>query len=93
MLSSVSVGISGQLSSVDCVVDCRILRSSARLSPRTSVTGIDASGFERAHTSTHYTNLTIQQLKTTPLVDTDTNAVLDIQLTTTRKHDNQIPPQ
>jgi IS5 family transposase len=64
--------------------------------PLNGVTGIDASGFERAHASTHYTkrtNLTIQQLKTTLLVDTATNAVLDIHVTTTRKHDTQIAPQ
>ncbi|QLG61898.1 IS5 family transposase [Halorarum salinum] len=64
--------------------------------PVNGVTGIDASGFERAHTSAHYTkrtNLTIQQLKTTLLVDTATNAVLDIHVTTTRKHDTQIAPQ
>lgn len=64
--------------------------------PLNGITGIDASGFERAHTSAHYTkrtNLTIQQLKTTLLVDTATNAVLDIHVTTTRKHDTQIAPQ
>ena len=64
--------------------------------PVSHVTDIDASGFERAHTSVHYTkrtNLTIQQLKTTLLVDTATKAVLDIHLTTTRKHDTQIAPQ
>jgi len=60
------------------------------------VTGLDASGFERAHTSAHYpkrTNLTIQQLKTTLLVDTANNAVLDIHITTTRKYNIQIAPQ
>ncbi len=39
--------------------------------------GIEASGFEQAHTSAHSTkptNLTIQQLKTTLLVDTRTTA-------------------
>ncbi len=64
--------------------------------PLNGVTGIDASVVERAHASTHYTkrtNLTIQQLKTTLLVDTATNAVLDIHVTTTRKHDTQIGPQ
>ena len=47
-------------------------------------------------THTHYTkltNLTIQQLKTTLLVDTATKAVLDAHVTTTRKHDTQIAPQ
>ncbi|MFB6202528.1 MAG: IS5 family transposase [Halorhabdus sp.] len=64
--------------------------------PVNGITGIDASGFERAHTSAHYTkrtNLTIQQLKTTLLVDTATNAILDIHVTTIRKHDIQIAPQ
>ncbi len=64
--------------------------------PLSGVTGIDASGFERAHASTHYTkrtNLTIQQLKATLLVDTATNAILDVHVTTTRKHDTQIAPQ
>ena len=64
--------------------------------PVNGVTGIDASDFERAHTSAHYTkrtNLTIQQLKTTLLVDTAANAILDIRVTTTRKHDTQIAPQ
>jgi hypothetical protein len=71
--------------------------------PLNGVISIDASGFERAHVSTYYTertnltteptNLTIQQLKMTLLVDTVTNAVLDIHMTTTRKHDTQIAPQ
>jgi IS5 family transposase len=73
-----------------------LLRVSLVGLPLDGVTGIDASGFERAHASAHYTkrtNLTIQQLKTTLLVDTATNAVLDIHVTTTRKHDTQIAPQ
>lgn len=60
------------------------------------VTAIDASEFERAHASAHYTKrtkLTIRQLKTTLLVDTTNNAVLDIHVTTTRKHDTQIAPK
>jgi len=64
--------------------------------PLNGVTGIDVCGFERAHASGHYTkrtNLTIQQLRTTLLVDTVTNVVLDIHATTTRKHDAQIAPQ
>jgi IS5 family transposase len=73
-----------------------LLRVSLVGLPLDGVTGIDASGFERAHASAHYTkrtNLTIQQLKTTLLVDTATNAVLDIHATTTRKHGTQIAPQ
>lgn len=63
--------------------------------PLEGVAGSDASRFERAHASPHYTkqtNLTIQQLKTTLLVDTASNAVLDIHVTTTRKYDTQITP-
>jgi IS5 family transposase len=73
-----------------------LLNASLADLPLEGVAGIDASGFERAHASTHYTkrtNLTIQQLKTTLLVDTATTAVLDIHVTTTRKHDTQIAPQ
>jgi IS5 family transposase len=64
--------------------------------PLNGVTGIDASGFERAHATTHCTkrtNLSIQQLKPTLLIDTATNAILDVHVTTTRKHDTQIAPK
>ena len=73
-----------------------LLNASLSDLPLNGVAGIDASGFERAHASAHYTkrtNLTIQQLKTTLLVDTATNAVVDVHVTTTRKHDTQIAPQ
>lgn len=56
---------------------------------------IDASGFARSHASKHYTKrakLTIQQLKVTLLVDTRANAIIDLHVTTTRKHDSQIAP-
>ena len=36
--------------------------------------------------------MTIQQLKVTLLVDTRANAILDLHVTTTRKHDSQIAP-
>jgi len=36
------------------------------------------------------TKLTIQQLRVTLLVDTRSNAIIDILVTTTRKHDSQI---
>jgi hypothetical protein len=63
--------------------------------PQIGVTGIDASGFGRAHASIHYTkrtNATTQQLKTALLVDTATTTVLNIHLTTTPKYDTQIAP-
>lgn len=59
------------------------------------VVGIDAPGFDRSHASKHYTKrtkLTIQQLKVTLLVETQVKAILDLYVTTTRKHDTQIAP-
>ena len=41
---------------------------------------------------TKRTKLTIPQLKVTLLVDTRANAILDLHVTTTRKHDSQIAP-
>jgi len=57
--------------------------------------GVDASGFDRSHASKHYAKraeLTIQQLKVTLLIDTKVNAILDLHVTTTRKHDSRIAP-
>jgi len=72
-----------------------LLNLSVRLLPTNGVVGIDASGFDRSHASKHYTNrtrLTVQQLKVTLLVDTRVNAIIDLHVTTTRKHDSQIAP-
>ena len=72
-----------------------LLNLSITLLPTNGVVGIDASGFDRSHASKHYTKrtkLTIQQLKVTLLVDTRANAILDLHVTTTRKHDSQIAP-
>jgi len=69
-----------------------LLNLSVTLLPTNGVVGIDASGFDRSHASKHYTKrtkLTIQQLKVTLLVDTRANAIIDIHVTTTRKHDSQ----
>jgi len=63
--------------------------------PTNGVVGIDASSFDRSHASKHYTKrtkLTTQQLKVTLLVDTRANAILDLHVTTTRKHDSKIAP-
>lgn len=65
------------------------------LLPTNGVVGIDALGFDRSHASKHYTKrakLTIQRLKVTLLVDTRADAILDLHVTTTRKHDTQIAP-
>ena len=72
-----------------------LLNLSVSLLPTNGIAGIDASGFDRSHASKHYTKrakLTIQQLKITLLVDTRANAILDLHVTTTRKHDTQIAP-
>ena len=72
-----------------------LLNLSVSLLPTNGVAAIDASGFDRTHVSKHYTErakLTIQQLKVTLLVDTRSNAILDLHITTTRKHDTQITP-
>ncbi len=72
-----------------------LLNLSVSLLPTNGVVGIDASGFDRSYASKHYTKrakLTIQQLKVTLLVDTKANAVLDLHITTTRKHDTRIAP-
>jgi IS5 family transposase len=72
-----------------------LLNLSVTLLPTNGVVGIDASSFDRSHASKHYTkrtNLTIQQLKVTLLVDTKSNAIIDVHVTTTRKHDSQIAP-
>ena len=64
--------------------------------PPNGATGIDVSGVDRAHVSTHCTkrtDLTIQRLKTTLLVDTAADATLGVQARTTRKHGTQIAPQ
>jgi IS5 family transposase len=72
-----------------------LLNLSVTLLPTNGVVGIDASGFDRSHASKHYTKrtkLTIQQLKVTLLVDTKSNAIIDVYVTTTRKHDSKIAP-
>ena len=72
-----------------------LLNLSVTLLPTNGVVGIDASGFDRSHASKHYTKrtqLTIQQLKVTLLVDTRSNAIIDLHVTTTRKYNSQIAP-
>jgi IS5 family transposase len=72
-----------------------LLNLTVTLLPTNGVVGIDASGFDRSHASKHYTKrtkLTIQQLKVTLLVDTRSNAIIDLHVTTTRKHDSKIAP-
>ncbi|MFC6764711.1 IS5 family transposase [Natrinema soli] len=83
------------LGRLDMAVWQVLLNLSVMLLPTNGVVAIDASGFDRSHASKHYTKrakLTIQQLKVTLLVDTSANAILDLHVTTTRKHDTKIVP-
>lgn len=73
-----------------------LLEDTTRLLELNGVVSVDSSGEERSQASRHYTkriNLHIQELKVTLLVDTAENAVLDLHITTTRKHDTQIAPK
>lgn len=67
---------------------CRVLlRQSAHLHDLGDTVGIDATYFERDRASRHYcrrTEYCIQTLEATTLVDTDTQAILDVHCTTTR---------
>jgi IS5 family transposase len=57
--------------------------------------GIDATGFERSCASSYYastTKMDISSVKTTVLADLEHQVVLDVHMTTTRKHDTQIGP-
>lgn len=54
---------------------------------------MDATGYDRSRASHHYarrTGMNIKALKTTILVDLKNFAVLDVHMTTTRKHDTRI---
>jgi IS5 family transposase len=59
--------------------------------PRTY--GIDATGLTRNHVSSHYAKqckIRIKSMKTTFLVNSDTQLIAGIHTTTTRKHDSKI---
>lgn len=58
--------------------------------------GIDATGFNRTHASRYYTkrtDLKIGSLKVTLAVDLEDLTVVDVHMTTTRKHDTKIGPK
>src|SRR6056297_493831 len=68
---------------------CRVLlRQSAQLHDPSKHGAIDATFYERSAASRHYcqrTSYRVQKLKVTKLVDTDTQAVLDVDCSTTRE--------
>jgi IS5 family transposase len=70
-----------------------LLRLSAQLHDTADHAAMDATFFDRETASKHYcrrTNYRVQTLKTTALVDTKTQAVLDVHCTTEKRHDTQL---
>lgn len=70
-----------------------LLRLSAQLHEPSGHAAIDSTFFDRENASTHYchrTNYRVQTLKTTALVDTASQAILDVHCTTTKRHDTQL---
>jgi IS5 family transposase len=73
-----------------------LLRLSAQLHDPSGHAASDSTFFERENASTHYcqrTNYRVQTLKTTTLIDTATQAILDVHCTTSKKHDTKIGKQ
>jgi len=70
-----------------------LLRLSAQLHEPSGHAAMDATFFDREHASKHYcrrTNYRVQTLKTTALIDTASQAVLDVHCTTEKRHDTQL---
>ncbi|MBX0325675.1 IS5 family transposase [Halomicroarcula sp. F13] len=70
-----------------------LLRLSAQLHEPSEHAAIDATFFDRENASKHYcrrTNYRVQTLKTTALVDTESQAILDVHCTTEKRHDTQL---
>ena len=64
-----------------------LLRHSAQLHNPSPRAVVDATHYERSPASKHYcerTNYRVQTIEATKLVDTDTQAILDVHYTTTR---------
>ncbi|ELY32158.1 transposase (ISH9) [Haloferax volcanii DS2] len=74
---------------------CRVLlRLSSELHDLSGHAAIDATFFDRENASKHYcrrTNHRVQTLKATALVDTESQAVLDVHCATEKTHD--MPPK
>ncbi|ELZ01572.1 putative transposase [Natrialba aegyptia DSM 13077] len=70
-----------------------LLRLSVQVHEPSGHTAMDATFFDRENASKHYcrrTNYRIQTLKTTALVDTETQAVLDVHCTSKKRHDTHL---
>lgn len=74
----------------NAVLSILLYMSSGKSSGETS---IDSTGFDRRHASRHYTKrakMRIKSIKTTKHIDTETQKILNLHTTTTKKHDSQI---
>ena len=70
-----------------------LLRLSAQLHDLSGRAAIDATFFDPENASKHYcrrTNYRVQTLKTTALVDTASQAILDVHCTTEKRHDTHL---
>ncbi len=70
-----------------------LLRREAQLRDLSGHAAIDATFFDRENASKHYcrrTNYRVQTLKATALVDTESQAILDVHCTTGKTHDTQL---
>jgi len=70
-----------------------LLRLSSELHDLSGHAAVDATFFDRENASKHYcrrTNYRVQTLKATALVDTESQAVLDVHCTTEKTHDTQL---
>ncbi len=70
-----------------------LLRRQAQLHEPSGHAAMDATFFDRENASKHYcrrTNYRVQTLKTTALVNTESQAILDVHCTTEKRHDTQI---
>ena len=73
-----------------------LLRLLAQLHDSSGHAAIDSTFFDRENASRHYCHRTgyrVQTLKATALVDTETQAVLDVHCAMTERHDTQIGKQ
>jgi len=70
-----------------------LLRLSSELHDLSGHAAVDATSFHRENASKHYcrwTNYRVQTLKATALVDTESQAALNVHCTTERTHDTQL---
>jgi len=70
-----------------------LLRRSAQQHDLSGHAAIDATFFDRENAIRHYcrrTNYRVQTLKATALVDTESQAILDVHCTTETRHDTQL---